>query len=141
MQLIHRLQLKVVSKLGSSDAGLDVTASFYRPFLDGGYRNMIAQMMDSGCFDGFIQSVIEQLVHSGKTYLFRVLAIFILSGNGVLYSAAGSQSETTDFQPINGEENGEIGQSWSLILQFLGSPTRARLTSMSTKQFLDIYFP
>lgn len=66
MQLIHRLELKVVSKLDSSDAGLEVTASFYRPFLDGGYQNMIAQMMDSGCFDGFIQSVIEQLVQSGK---------------------------------------------------------------------------
>ena len=57
------------------------------------------------------------------------------------YTAAGSQSETTSLQPIIGEETGDKGHSWSLILQFLGAPTRARLTSMSTKQFLDIYFP
>ena len=66
MKLIHRLQLEVVSKLDTTGASLHVTASFYRPFLDGGYQSMISQMMDTGCFDGFIQSVIEQIVQSGK---------------------------------------------------------------------------
>ena len=68
-------------------------------------------------------------------------------GSTVVYNAVGAQTESTDLRPVVNEktdlsdQEGELGCSWDLVLQFLGSPTRARLTSMPTKQFLDIYFP
>ena len=65
MKLIHRLQLELVSADNSEGKSLTVTASFYRPFLDGGYQTMIIGMMDSGCFDGFMRSIIDQLVQTG----------------------------------------------------------------------------
>ena len=67
MKLIHRLQLELVSKKDSEGSQLIVTASFYRPFLDGSYKNMISQMIDSGCFDDFIASLLEHVIHSGET--------------------------------------------------------------------------
>ena len=31
--------------------------------------------------------------------------------------------------------------SWELVMQFLGTPQKARLTTMPNHHFLDIYFP
>ena len=63
MKLIHRLELELThgQKL-DKEQGLTITASFYRPFLDGGYKIMITHMMDTGCFDAFMKSVMDQLL-------------------------------------------------------------------------------
>ena len=66
MKLIHRLQLELVSNKKIENTCLKVTASFYRPFLDGSYKLMIVHMMDSGCFDDFIKSVLEHVTLSGS---------------------------------------------------------------------------
>ena len=67
MKLIHRLDLELTPKVGpTTRTGLKITTSFYRPFLDGGYKVMIVHMMDTGCFDGFMKTVLEQLLQSGS---------------------------------------------------------------------------
>ena len=66
MKLIHRLELEVSSKEDVHATAVKVTASWYRPFLDSGYQAMIAKMIDSGCFDGFMRSIIDQLVQPGE---------------------------------------------------------------------------
>ena len=40
-------------------------------------------------------------------------------------------------------ENADIEKNgcWDLMRQFLGTPSRMRLTTMPTQQFLDLYFP
>ena len=44
---------------------LAVSASFYRPFLDGSYQVMITEMMKSGCFDGIVERAILLAVSQG----------------------------------------------------------------------------
>ena len=69
MKLIHRLDLELTPATDESTrTGLRVTTSFYRPFLDGGYKVMIVHMMDTGCFDGFMKSVLDQLLQSGINF-------------------------------------------------------------------------
>ena len=52
----------------------------------------------------------------------------------------------TEYRP-NGEEflheesESEKNGCWDLMSQFLGTPSRMRLTTMPTQQFLDLYFP
>ena len=75
-----------------------------------------------------------------------------------MYGSAGVQSETCTFQvpemsPVekdnfekgvggtNDEVKAMVVGSWELILQFLGTPQRARLTTMPNHHFLDLYFP
>ena len=65
MKLIHRLSLELTSKQHPDCAVIKITASFYRPFLDGSYQKMIADMMESGCFDNFIQLALEHLLRPG----------------------------------------------------------------------------
>ena len=66
MKLIHRLDLEVINgQRPDCTTGLNVKASFYRPFLDGSYKVMIIHMMDTGCFDDFMKSVLEQLLLAG----------------------------------------------------------------------------
>ena len=43
---------------GRSPRQMLVTASFYRPFLDSGYRSMIVNLMEAGCFDALIEKAI-----------------------------------------------------------------------------------
>ena len=58
-----------------------------------------------------------------------------------MYGAVGAQTELTSFADVNLQANPGAKAGWDLVKQFLGTPSRVRLTSMSTAQFLDIYFP
>ena len=66
MKLIHRMDLELTAQGDVSRGSLEVTVSFYRPFLDGAYRVMITHMMDTGCFDAFMKSVLNQLLSPGR---------------------------------------------------------------------------
>lgn len=66
MKLIHRLHLDICRDLEDNTAALSVSASFYRPFLDGTYKQMVAQLIEAGCFDNLIQYAIELLVTKGN---------------------------------------------------------------------------
>lgn len=59
------MQLELISSKKSEGSCLKITTSFYRPFLDGGYKSMISNMMDSGCFDDFIKAILEYITKSG----------------------------------------------------------------------------
>ena len=48
----------------------------------------------------------------------------------------GFQTEISEFPRADQES-----EDWSLAQQFLGNPTRARLTSFMTVHYLDVYFP
>ena len=52
----------------------------------------------------------------------------------------------TDYYPIAkdfDDEGAEMEKRgcWDLMKQFLGQPSRIRLTTMLNRQFLDVYFP
>ena len=79
MKLIHRIDsivcktgseecppLEVVHKKGSLVGSLTVTTSFYRPHLDGGYKEMIAGLMNAGCFDLLIEHTVELVITNGR---------------------------------------------------------------------------
>ena len=84
MKLIHRVELELThGQRVKADCEMTITASFYRPFLDGGYKVMVAHMMDTGCFDGFMKSVLDQLLKPGifkeeKNGFKGVLLVFYL---------------------------------------------------------------
>ena len=145
MKLIHRIDLEVLSKGDAEGPSLIVTASWYRPFLDGGYKQMIAGMLDSGCFDGFMRSVINQLVKPGEISLliiFDIIQLFI--GNRDVYNQMGMQTVVVPVSPLDNDDDGgdaDMIASWNLVFQFLGKPIRSRLTTVSKRHFLDIYFP
>ena len=67
-------------------------------------------------------------------------------GQHKIYNHCGTQTELRNFRPAemgtnDGKEGTATAASWSLIMQFLGTPELVRLTSMPTHQFLDVYFP
>ena len=76
MKLIHRMDLELLSSADSrrgKPRTMAVSASFYRPYLDGGYKHMIVEMMLSGCFDGLVEKAIVLAVDKGmfnRTFLF-----------------------------------------------------------------------
>ena len=65
MKLINRISLELFPEGPKIGTPVKVTSSWYRPFLDGGYKSMINGMMESGCFDEFMRSVINQLLKNG----------------------------------------------------------------------------
>ena len=65
MKLINRISLELFPEGQKAGVPVKVTSSWYRPFLDGGYKSMINSMMESGCFDEFMRSVISQLLKTG----------------------------------------------------------------------------
>ena len=77
MKLIHRLDLEVSSKEDVQATAVKVTASWYRPFLDSGYQAMVVNMIDSGCFDGFMRSILEQIIRAGKNNFFLFVAMLL----------------------------------------------------------------
>lgn len=68
--------------------------------------------------------------------------MFNISEGSTIYGIVGAQTEITNFAAgmdtflANG-----AAQGLELVKQFLGTPAKVRLTSMSTHQFLDVYFP
>ena len=64
MKLIHRMDIEICSETDPTSVHdlpprqMLVTASFYRPFLDSGYRSMIVNLMEAGCFDSLIEKAI-----------------------------------------------------------------------------------
>ena len=65
---------------------------------------------------------------------------------GRTYHKNGSQTELTEIVPlqrksVGKEEDNDAVASWELVMQFLGTPVKARLTSFPQCQFLDLYFP
>ena len=85
MKLIHRIDslvcktgsddcpaLESVCKKGSMPGSLAVTTSFYRPHLDGGYKEMITGLMNAGCFDLLIEHTVELVITQGEHYLSKM---------------------------------------------------------------------
>ena len=66
MKLIHRVELELTAGEKAEKEALEMTVSFYRPCLDGAYQTMITHMMDTGCFDLFMKSVLDQILSPGK---------------------------------------------------------------------------
>ena len=56
---------------------LSVATSFYRPFLDGGYKSMITGLMNAGCFDDLMEHAILLIVAKGIILFYFILFYFI----------------------------------------------------------------
>ena len=65
MKLINRHEFKVVPRKDVVREPFSFMISFYRTDLDGSYQKMIIDMMDVGCFDDFMGSVIRFVMNDG----------------------------------------------------------------------------
>ena len=65
MKLIDRITLELFPETKKEGEPVKVTASWYRPYLDSGYKRMITEMLQSGCFDDFMRNIISQLLRDG----------------------------------------------------------------------------
>ena len=66
MKLIHRVNATIF-KAGVEDGPtLSVSTSFYRPFLDSGYKAMISSLMDAGCFNILIEHAMDLVLTKGE---------------------------------------------------------------------------
>ena len=139
MKLIHRYELEINSGIEGrvAEKTSKVVVSFYREHLDTAYQQIIADMLDYGRFDGFIGSIIGTVVLNGElVFSIEILLLIQFSGTRNATYTSGFQAELTTFSSFEQKTN-----DWSLALQFLGCPVRARLTTYLTAHYLDIYFP
>ena len=69
MKLINRhefeVEFEVVPRKDVVREPFSFMISFYRTDLDGSYQKMIIDMMDVGCFDDFMGSVIRFVMNDG----------------------------------------------------------------------------
>ena len=78
MKLIHRFEVKVMSGEENQKEGPStVITSFYRGHLDGAYQAMVSEMLEYGCFDNFVCSVIRSVVVDGESISIFIRCIFI----------------------------------------------------------------
>ena len=118
---------------------IPASASFYRPFLDGGYKQLITSMMDAGCFDELVEKSISVTLLKGNEFgLTDSKYPTCFTGSPNLQYRGGLQ--TVYEVPENANLDIQ-GHSAELMKQFLGTPTKIRLTTLPTRQFVDIYFP
>ena len=65
MKLLHRFDVKLVTSKESENQ-MTIVTSFYRPFLDGTYKEMVSALLDDGVFDDFVASIIRLLAGKGN---------------------------------------------------------------------------
>ena len=66
MKLIHRVNTTICQSGVEDGPTLSVSTSFYRPYLDSGYKTMITGLMDAGCFNILIEHAMDLILMRGK---------------------------------------------------------------------------
>ena len=66
MKLLCRRILTLGKQGYADDPCVEIVTSMYRPFVDGGYRNMISTMVTAGEFDAFIGALLQGLLSQGN---------------------------------------------------------------------------